>query len=146
MSYDPYDPSYRYSTDPLDDPTRGLDGLGGYGAGYNANDDLALAGYNSGLDGLGAAGLASYDGAGGLYDDGLSGGLGGLSLDTGLDGLGGGLHGLAEGGYDSGYGGLGSGLSGDFGIPEIDGNLLGKLFFATCPSNDLAVVQHAFGT
>lgn len=103
MSYDPYDPSYRYSTDPLDDPARGLDGLGGYGAGYSTNDELALTGYNSGLDGIGGAGLGSYGNDAGLYGDTLSGGLGGLSLNSGLDGLGSGLDGLT-GGYDSGYG------------------------------------------
>lgn len=130
-SYDPFDPTYRYSTDPLDDPGQGLDGLGGYGAGYPNNDELAIASYNSGLDGLAAAGLGSsglgsHDTAG-LYDEGLSSGLGGLSLDTGLDGLSGGLGGPGTG-YDSGYSGLASGLSGGFDIPEIDGNLLGEVF------------------
>lgn len=139
-----YDPSYRYSTDPLDDELRGLDGLGGYGGGNLYTDepgnryDNALAlghTFDSGLDGLGTGGLDHYGSGlagGGAYDDPLSGGLGGLSLNTSLEGFntglgGSGLDGLGGGGgYDSGYGGLGSGLSGDFGIPVTGGDFLGE--------------------
>lgn len=107
-----YDPSYHYSTDPLDDELRGLDGLGGYGGSNLYNDDagntydnnLALShSFDSGLDGLGRGGLDSYGSGldsygGGAYDDPLSGGMGGLSLNTDLDGMNTGLGGSGLGG------------------------------------------------